>query len=36
MVFEELDPKLNEIMWHDFDNPLRDSILDYLWNIYQV
>lgn len=36
MVFEELDPELNEILWRDFDNPLHDSILGYLWGIYQV
>lgn len=36
MVYEKLDPDLNDILWHDHDHPLHDSILVMLWGYYQV
>jgi hypothetical protein len=30
LIFEELDPHLSMKFWHDFDNPLHDSLLGFL------
>jgi hypothetical protein len=36
IVFEELDPDLNYILWHDHNHPFHDSILGILCDYYQV
>jgi hypothetical protein len=36
IVFEELDPELNQILLNDHDHPLLDAMLSYLWRIHQV
>jgi hypothetical protein len=35
-VFEELDPELSYILWHDHYHPLYDSILGFLWGYYRL
>jgi hypothetical protein len=31
LIFEELDPLLSDELWRDFENPLHDTFLGFLW-----
>jgi hypothetical protein len=36
LVFEELDPLLNDDLWYDHYQPLHDTFLRFLWDHYEV
>jgi hypothetical protein len=36
LVFKELDPLLSEDMWHDFDDPLHETFLGFIWGYFKL
>jgi hypothetical protein len=36
LIFEELEPLLDEELWLDHYHPLHDTFLGFLWDPYQV
>jgi hypothetical protein len=36
LIFEELDPHLNGEIWRDFESPLHDTFIGFLWEYYHI